>query len=239
MKSVTYDPEKFNLTLARLKKGGQVFEIVVDPELAIDYKESKKVDVADVLKSDKIFANAQRGLRASETVFEGIFGTTDSLAVAKIILDTGELQLTAEHRRAQLERKRKQIIGTIHRFGVDPRTGAPHTLVRIDTALNDAKIHIDEFKSSDLQVKEIIRKLQPILPLRFEIKEIEVVFSPKYAHTGFSYLKKGYTIIRGTWGTDNSWTGIVEVPGGLEDDFTDALNSLTHGTVQMKVIQHR
>lgn len=239
MSRITYDPEKFNLNTARLKKGGHVFEIVIDPEEAILFKETGKNDIKDVLKSEKIFANAQRGQLAPETLFNDVFKTNETLDIATQILKDGELHLTAEHRKKQIEKKRNQIVYLIHRYGVDPRTDAPHTIVRIETALQEGKIKIDEYKSAEIQVKEILKKLQPILPLRFEVKEIEVVFSPKYAHSGYSYLKKGYTILRETWGTDNSWTGIVEVPGGLEDEFNDMLNSITHGTVETKVVKHR
>ena len=41
--------------LSKLKKGGLTFEVAVDPDLAVDYKKGKKVDISEVLKSKKIF----------------------------------------------------------------------------------------------------------------------------------------------------------------------------------------
>jgi ribosome maturation protein SDO1 len=239
MSRLTYDPEKFNLSTARLKKAGQTFEIVVDPDKAIDYKEIKKTPIEDVLKYEKIFADAQRGLKAPESTFKDIFKTDKALDIAKIILDEGEVVLTAEHRKKQIEKKKKQIIGIIHRYGVDPRTDAPHTLVRIESALDESKIKIDEFESPELQVKKILKKLNLLLPLRFETKQIEVVLPAKYANSTYSYLKKTHKITKETWGNSGEWTGVIEIPGGLEDEFMDILNKLTHGSVQIRVLGHR
>ena len=41
------------------------------------------------------------------------------------------------------------------------------------------------------------------------------------------------------WQNDGSWICQVEIPGGLEEDFYDKLNSLTHGSVETKVINTR
>ena len=239
MSRLTYDPEKFNLNTARLKKSGHTFEIVVDPDKAIEYKETKKIPIEDVLKYEKIFADAQRGQIAPENVFEDIFKTKNSTEIAKIILEQGEVVLTAEHRKKQIEKKKKQIINIIHRYGVDPRTDAPHTLTRIETALDESKIKIDEFESAEVQVKEILKKIKILLPLRFETKQIEIVLIPKYANSVYSYLKRTHKMTKDTWGTGGDWTGIIEIPGGLEDEFMDTLNKITHGTVQTRVLGHR
>ena len=38
---------------------------------------------------------------------------------------------------------------------------------------------------------------------------------------------------------DGSWKGHVELPGGLEQDFYDSLNNITHGQTQAKVLKVR
>jgi len=239
MNRTTYDPEKFNLDIASLKKSGFNFEVVVDPDKAIlfrEQKESSNVDISDVIKYEKIFADAQRGQLANEAKFLNFFGTEDKLKIAEIILKEGEIKLTAEHRKKQIEKKRAQIITLIQKRGVDPRTGIPHTLVRIEDSLIAAKVHIDEFKSVEEQSKDIIKKLRPIIPISFEIKKIEIFVDTKYSHQVYGYLKKSYKILRNSWGGDQSWTGIVEIPAGLELDFYDTLNSMTHGSVNIKVL---
>ena len=38
-KGITYDDERFSINVARLKKGGEHFEIVIDPDTAVEFKE--------------------------------------------------------------------------------------------------------------------------------------------------------------------------------------------------------
>lgn len=235
MNRTTYDPEKFNLDVASMKKAGESFEIVVDADEAIKFRENKGGDILDVLKDEKIFSDAQRGQLAPESKFQGAFETDDVLKIAEQILKEGEIRLTAEHRKKAIERKRSQLVNLIQRNAIDPRINAPHTKTRVEDAFEVAKISVDEFKAAEEQVKDIIRKLQPVLPLKFEVKQIEMHVDSKYSHAVYGYLKKNFKIIKNIW-IENDWTGVVEVPGGLEVDFYDAINNMTHGGVNMKVI---
>jgi ribosome maturation protein SDO1 len=237
---ITFDPEKFNLSFARLKKGGETFEIVVEPDAVIVFKEKAGTsDIKDVVKAEKIYSNVQHGMLAPTGKFKEIFGTENVLEIAKIIILNGEIQLTAEHRKKHVDEKRKKIINIIQRNGIDPRMNVPHSASRIEDAMVIAKIKIDEFKPAEDQVKDIVRKLQPVIPIRFEYKKIEVATQEKYSHALFGFLKRNYTILSQHWAPDQSFTGIIEIPGGLESEFYDAINKLTHGTVHAQVIEEK
>ncbi len=41
------------------------------------------------------------------------------------------------------------------------------------------------------------------------------------------------------WQKDGSWVVVVEMPGGLEQDFYDAINKVCHGNIESKVIKTR
>ncbi len=231
----TYDPEKFNLDVARIKKNGETFEVVVDPESAIAFKEGSLKDVKLVIKSEKIFFNAQKGELAPEHLFIDVFKTNDILKIAEIILIEGEVCLTAEHRKKEIERKKKQIIHIIHKNGVDPKTNYPHTLVRIEDAFLQCKAHVDEFKTAEEQVRDVLKKMQVLLPIKFEVKVIEIVSLPQYSHSCYGYANKVGKIIKSIWSSNQSWSGVIEIPGGLEEEFHDSLNKLSKGTVQTKI----
>ena len=94
MKGETYDKERFSVNLARLKKGNEKFEVVINSDAAIDFKQGRISDIRAALVNEKIFSDAKKGMHASEKLMQSFFKTTDSLKVAEIIIKQGEIQLT-------------------------------------------------------------------------------------------------------------------------------------------------
>ena len=156
---------------------------------------------------------------------------------ARQIIKKGEIQLTAEYRNELKEIKRKQIINIIHRNGVDPKTHLPHPINRLENAMEEAKFHVDEFAPVEQQVQDALKKLKPILPIRFEVKEIAVKIGPEYAAKSYAILKSFGTILREEWQNDGYWSGVIEMPGGLEEEFYEKINSICHGEVEAKVLK--
>ncbi len=83
-------------TVARLTKDNEHFEILVKPQKALDYRSGKIPGITEVLVSETIFSDANKGTRISEEILQKAFKTTDSLKIAETILKTGTLQLTKE-----------------------------------------------------------------------------------------------------------------------------------------------
>ena len=220
----------------KLKTHGQVFEILADSVKALALKSGNPVDIREVLAVQKIFTDAKKGMEASPTVLNDIFKTDDPLEVAKLIIQKGDIPLTAEYKQGIRDQKMKQIINMIHRNAVDPKTHAPHPPHRIEAALLEAKFHVDENKDVNKQVEEALKVLRPILPIKFEIKEIAVKVPPLYAAKSYSVLNSFGKKIREDWQSDGSLVVVLEMPGGLEEDFHNQLNALCHGEVETKIL---
>ncbi|MCK4588981.1 MAG: ribosome assembly factor SBDS [Nanoarchaeota archaeon] len=229
--------ERVHLNLAIFKKGGERFEIAVEPELAIKFKHGEKINIREIVHSDKIFTDVQKGSIAPENRLKAVFNKTDAYQIAEIIIKEGEIQLTAEYRKKLREQKHKQIITLIQKYGVDPRTKAPHTLQRIEAAMEEAKVKIDEHKKPEDQVQEILDKLKPILPISFEKKNIKLNIPAESAAKCYSTVKNIGTILKEEWKNDGSWEALVEIPGGLETELYDKLNSITHGQMTAEVMK--
>ncbi|MFA4645881.1 ribosome assembly factor SBDS [Pyrococcus kukulkanii] len=225
--------------IARLKVHGETFEILVDPYLARDFKEGKDVPIEEILATPYVFKDAHKGDKASEHEMEKIFGTSDPYEVAKIILRKGEVQLTAQQRRQMLEEKKKQIATIIHRHAVDPRTGYPHPVDRILKAMEDVGVRVDIFKDAEAQVQDVIKALRRVLPLKIEVKIIAVKIPGEYAGRAYGEVRKFGKIKREEWGSDGSWMFLIEIPGGVEEEFYEKLNALTKGNVQTKLIERK
>ncbi len=226
-----------HMHIVRVKHGSEVFEIVVDPNLAYDFKDGKSVGIGDVLKFPKIFSDAKKGLSASESRLETIFGTSDVSRVAEQIISKGVIPLTSERLKLLQDQKRRRILDIIHMNGVDPRTNAPHPLVRLESALVEAKVRIDPNRSAEEQVQPILKSLLPIIPIKFVTKELEIRIPSSFAAKSYSSVKSAGKILREEWLGDGSWKGLVEIPGGLEEELSSRLMSLTKGSVEMALVR--
>ena len=100
----------------------------------------------------------------------------------------------------------------------------------------EAGVHIDEYKTAEEQVEEVMKKLRVIIPIKFERREIAVKIPPQYAGHSFTVLKK-YKLIKDEWQNDGSLVAVVEIPAGLQDDFFSELNKISHGEVESKIIR--
>lgn len=58
--------------IARLKKGEEHFEILVDPYAAADIIDGKDIDISQVLAIDAIFKDSKKGTHASEESIQKI-----------------------------------------------------------------------------------------------------------------------------------------------------------------------
>ena len=239
MRPQGFDQEKVSFNLARLKKGGETFEIVIDPEKITDYLNKKIHDVSEILLAEKIFSDAKRGFEASHEHMEALFNTTDVGVIAKKILKEGEIQLTQEYRDQKKQEKLNRVLDIITRNAIDPRSGLPHPRVRIEAAFDEAKLKIDPLKEAEDQVNEILSKLKPILPIKFALKEISVVIPANYTGKAYSVIDSYGKKIQDTWQNDGSWNVIVEIPAGLQNDFFDAVNRLTQGSAETKILREK
>ena len=223
--------------IARYEHSGHRFEILVDPNIIDDVKSGKVENVIDYMVIDEIFKDAHKGDRASEELIKEVFGTIDVNEVAKEIIKKGQVQLTTEQRRKMLEEKKRRIIAEIARNAINPQTGAPHPPQRIELAMEEAKVHIDPFKSVEEQVPVVLKALRPIIPIRFEKVKIAIKVSGDMYGKIYGELSKSGTILQEEWQKDGSWIGVVEIPAGMQGEFLDMLNKKTHGNVQTKILR--
>jgi ribosome maturation protein SDO1 len=156
--------------------------------------------------------------------------------VALIIVREGDIQLTTEQRKKMTELKRKQIVNKIAINAINPQTKTPHPPKRIEMAMEEAKVQVDPFKPIDLQVQDVLKALQPIIPIRFEKAVFAVKLLPDDYGRCFGDLKRMGRITKQEWSGDGSWIGLIEIPAGLQTDLFDMLNGKTRGRAETKLI---
>jgi ribosome maturation protein SDO1 len=222
--------------VARLESYGERFEILVDPDQAAKVRQGETLEIEDVVAALNIFSHASRGTRASDEALTKVFHTTDFSTIAHRIIEKGEIHLTSEQRRHMTDEKRRQVITFIARNAINPQTGHPHPPHRIEMAMEEAKVNIDPFKHLDEMVKETVKALRPILPIRFEELRLAVRIPADFAGRAYGDIAAASTIEKDEWQKDGSWICVVRIPAGIQNEFYDLINKITKGDGVVKIL---
>lgn len=223
--------------IARLETHGEHYEVLVDPDLALDLKRDENVDITKVLAVETIFKDAKKGERASEEHMKKIFGTDDPREIAKKIIKKGDIQFTTEQRRKMLEAKRNKIVALISKNAINPQTGTPHPLRRIERALGEVRFRVELMKTAEEQVQKAVKAIRPLLPLRFEVHTVVAKIPGQYSGKAYTVLKSYGEVKKEEWQKDGSWIILMDLPAGIVEEFFSELNSLTKGEVETKIIK--
>jgi len=225
-----------NSITAHMEISGERFEVMVDPDLALAYRLGQKKELNNVLTVEEVFKNFRKGERHTSSALKKAFGTEDVFAIAERIVKNGELALTTDQKRKMLEEKKKQIVAILMRECIDPRTGAPHTQLRLEQSMDAARVHIDGFKDAASQVEEVMKALRPIIPLKVEKARVAVKIPPEHAQRVYGTLK-GYGIQKEEWARDGSLIVVLEMPAGMQGEFYDKINRATAGAAETKLMK--
>ena len=222
--------------IARITKEHSHFEIMVDSELAMEFRRGKPISIESILAVQDIFKDANKGERAGAHELERHFGTSDVFKVAEEIIRHGEVQLTTEQRRRLLEEKRRQIADIISRQGINPQTKLPHPPARILNAMEEARVSVDPMRAAQEQVEAVLGKIQPIIPIAFQRLEVAIKVPAEHAGRLASHIRSIATVRKEEW-TGASFFALIEIPAGMQAEIYKKLNDLTGGRVEAKVIR--
>ena len=212
-------------TTARIKKAGMNFEVLVDMDNALKFRKGEISSI--VPESDFIFSDMKKGEKAPSDDLTKAFGTDDINEVTKMIVKSGEVQTTQEHRDAEQEKRFKQVVDFLVVNAIDSRTGNPYTPERIRTALEESKVNIKNLPVEN-QIQGILDEITKILPIRLETKKIKIKIPA--IQTGQAYGVISQYKETENWLDNGDLEVVVKVPSGMVIDFYDKLNSITHGS---------
>jgi ribosome maturation protein SDO1 len=223
--------------VARLESYGERFEILVDPEMAADIRQGGETLIEDAVAALFIFENSSKAEKSPDETLKKVFGTVDFETIAERIIRKGEIHLTAEQRKQMTEEKRNQIVTFISRNAINPQTKLPHPRMRIEMAMEEAKVNVDPFKHVDEQVKDVVKALRPLIPIKFAEMKFAVRIPADFAPKAYGEIHTATTVEREQWQNDGSWICVVRIPAGIQDDFYSLINRLTKGDGEVKILE--
>lgn len=219
-------------TLARIKKAGKNFEIIVDLDDSLKFKKGEISSIE--AEGDKIFTDSKKGQVPSSSDLSEAFRTTNVQEIVETIVKNGEIQLTQEHRGAEQEQKFKQVVDFLATNAIDPQTKNPHTPERIKNALEQAHVNVKN-SPIETQIKEIIEAISKVIPIKLETKKVKITIPAIY--TGKAYGVITQYKEEEKWLDNGDLQVVVAVPSGIIIDFYDKLNSVTHGAALTEEIK--
>lgn len=218
---------------AKIKIRGKNYEILVDVDKALQVKRGE-ISGSEALASEVIFHNIKAGDRASEEDLKETFNTTEINKVAEKIIKNGEIEVPSEYINKERQDKIKQVIDFLTKNAVDPRTENPYTPTRIEDALSESGVNIEN-KPIEVQLSRILEKLRTVLPIKIETKKLKILVPA--IHTGKVYgLVQEYKE-KEEWLNNGDLRVIINIPVGLQMDFYDKLNSVAHGSALVEEIK--
>ena len=214
--------------IARFEKGGNRYEILVDPELVAQWKgDNDSVVFEDMLATDEVWSDVKAGDRPPAEALENIFGSTDLHTWVEKLLKAGSIQLTTAQRKQMVEEKRKQIVNAIATTATDPKTRGPHPPTRIENALSEARFSVDPFLSVERQVQDAVDAIRSLIPLQFIT--VRLAFRVQGKDYGGVYQLLRDSIQREEWLSDGSWACVGECPGGMKSDLISRVAKRSSG----------
>ena len=103
--------------------------------------------------------------------------------------------------------------------------------------MNEAKVHVDPFRAVDAQVQEILQKLRPILPIRFDVAKVRIRLRAQDYPRVIGELKGIGRLTDEQWLGDGSWSGVIEIPAGVQTELYEKLNARTRGTAETALVK--
>ncbi len=219
---------------ARIKVKGKQYEISVDLDEALKVKAGKG-DIMSAMQGRNIFTDVKKGNVAPAKDLEDAFGTTDVYQIATKIITSGEVQKTQEFRDAAREAQIKQLVDLILRNAVD-QNGRPYTSDRISRALSEAHYNIDN-RSPDQQLHDAISSIKSIIPIRVDTKRIKIIVPARFTGQVYGIFKD--------MKESEAWLGngdlevVLNIPAGMQLDFYDKLNGITHGAARSEELPQK
>jgi ribosome maturation protein SDO1 len=223
---------------ARLESHGERFEVLVDPDAALEIKRGEfEGELENVIAAEDVFEDASSGDRPPESALEDAFEGTDPIEIIPEVIQRGEIQITAEQRRKMQEQKHRQLVNRIARNAVNPQMDdAPHPPERIESALEETKFRVDPMERVESQVDEALDALRPVIPIRFDTMTVAAQLPADHAGSGQAKVREFGDLQREEWQPDGSWIGVVEFPAGMQNEFYDLVNEVSSGEAETRIV---
>jgi ribosome maturation protein SDO1 len=221
-------------TIARYKSGKLTFETRVDLDNAMKLKKGEKINISEIARDKFVYTDIKKGMKAGNDELINVFSTTDIFKIIEKIVLKGQIEVTQEFRDEAIENRKKQIIDFLSKNAIDSRTNRPYTADIISSALKEVGTKIEN-TPVEKQINKILESLKKIIPIKISSKRLKLKIPSQF--TGQIYGLVNDYKEKEEWLNDGSLEVVINLPIGLQIEFYDKLNGVTHGSVLSEEIK--
>jgi len=166
-----------NVAVVRFKKAGIKFELAAYPAKVAEWKAKVEPDLNEVLQVVTVFTNVGKGIAASSEELKKAFGSDDQKECCKKILDGGELQISEQERKTQLEQTFKDIATIVAEKCINTENGKPFPQGMIERTMRDVHFSVHPTKNAKQQALGVIKLLKEKSNLKIDRAKMRVLVS--------------------------------------------------------------
>jgi len=227
-----------NVCIVRYSKNGKRFELACYPNKVLDWRRKTETDLDEVLQAQMVFTNVSKGAFAAAKDLLAVFGTEDHLQCALVILEKGEVQVTAKERQVEADSKLHDIATVVATKCINRETRRPFPVATIETAMKDLHFSINPNRSAKQQALEVIKMLQDTMPIERAQMRIRIEVPTKAGKD----VKKAIEALVATFESE-SWavnfiSTLLLTPGNYRE-FEEKFMSATKGQGTMEILDHQ
>ncbi len=160
-----------NVAVVRYRTHGCRFELACYPNKVSDYRSGLEKDIDEVLQTDKVFTNVSKGVFAKDADLRKGFNTVDHKEAALVILQKGELQVSAKERGQEKSALLKEIATIVSGQTINPDTATPYPINVLLREIAALHYNATAAKPAKVQAVEVIRLLQGRIPIERNLFE--------------------------------------------------------------------
>ena len=180
-----------NIAVVRLKKAGVRFEIACYKNTVVAWRDGFEKDLDNVLQTTKVYNNVSKGVFAKEEDLLRAFGTKDEETVSRLILDTGELQVSEKERKNVFDVIFRDAVTVLVEKCVNPNTNRPYPPGMIERALKEIHFSVDPMRSAKQQALAAIPKLRAVFPIKRAAMRFKLVVGREWFEKTKTFLESG------------------------------------------------
>ena len=155
-----------NVAVVRMKRGGKRFEIAAYPNQVQAWRSGVETDLSEVLQTDRVYTNVSHGKFAKKQDLLKSFGTDNEEEVCKMVLEKGEIQISAAERQLTLDRLFKEVAAVVAEKCINTETSLPLTATYVERAMKELNFNLNPSRPAKQQALVVIAALKDNLPVQ-------------------------------------------------------------------------